>query len=337
MNFTISISALEYRENTICDAKDTIHSKFRRSNCYIAILAVFKETGGMKMKRVLKQIAKALGYFAVYFIIQNLVTGVAGYVLGVKYGPELKAAGLGFQEYMVEMQKHMSSINGICLIITAVLTLLTYFIIEKIKKTDILKETDIRTVSGGYIGLTVLAATGAMFFLNYMLNLLPIPSDLMGGLSEGMQKLTAYPMWQALLANSLLIPILEEVVFRGYLFSRLSKAMTEIVAALITSVIFGLCHSGIVWAAWAFVFGMIICVFRIKTGSIVPGIIFHIIMNTFSTLTSYTPLFDDISETDMIVYTVIGGIALAVALGVTLKIKKAVIADITADVTISAS
>ena len=190
------------------------------------------------MKKVFKQIAKALGYFAVYFIIQNLVTGVAGYVLGVKYGPELKAAGLGFQEYIVEMQKHMSSLNGICLIISAVLTLLAYFIIEKIKKTSIVREADIRKVSGRYIGLTVLAATGAMFFLNFIIHILPIPSELMGGLSEGMKKLTSYPMWQAILANSLLIPILEEVVFRGYLFSRLSKAMPEIVAALITSVSF---------------------------------------------------------------------------------------------------
>ena len=289
------------------------------------------------MKKVFKQIAKALGYFAVYFIIQNLVTGVAGYVLGVKYGPELKAAGLGFQEYIVEMQKHMSSINGICLIISAVLTLLAYFIIEKIKKTSIVREADIRKVSGRYIGLTVLAATGAMFFLNFIIHILPIPSELMGGLSEGMKKLTSYPMWQALLANSLLIPILEEVVFRGYLFSRLSTAMPEIVAALITSVIFGLCHGGIVWAAWAFVFGMIICVFRIKTGSIIPGMIFHIIMNTFSTLVSYTPLLNDVSKTAMTVYTVIGGIVLAAALAVALKSKKAAIEDNTADVTISAA
>ena len=289
------------------------------------------------MKKVLIQILKALGYFAVYLGIMNLVNGIAGFLISVKYGPEIKASGVGFEEYMAELMKYMNKWNGICLIVSAVLVLLTYFIIEKIKKTGVAKETEIRKVSGRYIGLTVLAASGAMFAMNFILNLLPIPSELMGGLSEGMKKLTSYPMWQALLANSLLIPILEEVVFRGYLFTRLRKAMPEILVALITSIIFGLCHGGIVWATWAFVFGMIICVFRIKTGSIVPGMIFHIIMNTFSTLVSYTPLLNDVSKTAMTVYTVIGGIVLAAALAVTLKSKKATIVDNTADVTISAA
>lgn len=51
MNFTISISGLEYREDTVCDTKDTIHSKFRIGRCFIAILAVFKETGGMENEK----------------------------------------------------------------------------------------------------------------------------------------------------------------------------------------------------------------------------------------------------------------------------------------------
>ena len=144
-------------------------------------------------------------------------------------------------------------------------------------------------------------------------------------------------MWQALLANSLLIPILEEVVFRGYLYTRLRKAMPEILVAIITSVIFGLCHGGIVWATWAFVFGMIICVFRIKTGSIIPGIIFHIIMNTFSTLMSYTPLLNDLSKTDMTIYTIAGSVVLIAALAVAIKSKKAVFEDKSADVTIASA
>ena len=289
------------------------------------------------MKKVFIQILKALGYFAVYIGIMNLVNGIAGFLISMKYGPELKAAGMGFQEYMAELTKYFNSWNGICLIVSAVLILLTYFIIEKVKKTSFTMETEVRKVSGNHIGLTVIAASGSMFALNFILNILPIPKELMGGITTGMEKLTAYPMWQALLANSLLIPILEEVVFRGYLYTRLRKAMPEIVVAIITSVIFGLCHGGIVWAIWAFVFGMIICVFRIKTGSIIPGIIFHIIMNTFSTLMSYTPLLDDISKPAMIIYTIAGSVVLITALVVAMRSKKAVFEDKSADVTVASA
>ena len=290
------------------------------------------------MKKVLKQVKNALGYFAVYFVVQNIISAIAGFIVVAKYSTELSAArSTGFEQYMTEYQKYLAGYNGICLILTAVAVLLTYFIIEKAKKSSLAKETDIRKVSGMHIGLTIIAATGAMFFLNFMLNILPIPKELLGSLSSGMKNLSAYPFWQAILANAILIPIMEEVVFRGYLFNRLSKAMPEIVAALITSVIFGLCHGGIVWATWAFVVGMIICVFRIKTGSIIPGMIFHIIMNTFGTLTSYTTIFDGITETGMKVLTAAGGIILLTTLVITLVGKKNAVENNSAEVTVSSS
>ena len=290
------------------------------------------------MKKILKQVKNALGYFAVYFVIQNIISAIAGFVVVAKYSTELSAArSAGFEQYMAEYQKYLAGYNGICLILTAIAVLLTYFFIEKAKKSGLAKETDIRRVSGMHIGLTIIAATGAMFFLNFMLNILPIPKELLGSLSSGMKNLSAYPFWQAILANAILIPIMEEVVFRGYLFNRLSKAMPEIVAALITSVIFGLCHGGIVWATWAFVVGMIICVFRIKTGSIIPGMIFHIIMNTFGTLTSYTTIFDGITETGMKVLTAAGGIILLTTLVITLMGKKTAVENNSAEVTVSSA
>lgn len=290
------------------------------------------------MRKILKQVKNALGYFAVYFVIQNIISAIAGFVVVAKYSTELSAArSAGFEQYMAEYQKYLAGYNGICLILTAIAVLLTYFFIEKAKKSGLAKETDIRRVSGMHIGLTIIAATGAMFFLNFMLNILPIPKELLGSLSSGMKNLSAYPFWQAILANAILIPIMEEVVFRGYLFNRLSKAMPEIVAALITSVIFGLCHGGIVWATWAFVVGMIICVFRIKTGSIIPGMIFHIIMNTFGTLTSYTTIFDGITETGMKVLTAAGGIILLTTLVITLMGKKTAVENNSAEVTVSSA
>ena len=178
------------------------------------------------MKKILKQVKNAVGYFAVYFVIQNIISAIAGFVVVAKYSTELSAArSAGFEQYMAEYQKYLAGYNGICLILTAIAVLLAYFFIEKAKKSGLAKETDIRRVSGMHIGLTIIAATGAMFFLNFMLNILPIPKELLGSLSSGMKNLSAYPFWQAILANAILIPIMEEVVFRGYLFNRLSKAM----------------------------------------------------------------------------------------------------------------
>lgn len=264
------------------------------------------------MKNLLKQIGKALGYFAVYLVTSNVVTMVFSLILGYVKGKEYKAAGMSYEEGLELLKADQAAMTGIILLISAVLTLLIYFIVEKVKKSSVFKEADIKPATGKQIGLSVVGALGAMFFMNFMLTILPIPQDLLGDLTSGVSKLTAYPFWQAILANALLIPIMEEVLFRGYIFSRLEKAMPSIVAALISSVVFGICHGGLVWAIWAFLLGMFICVVRIKSRSIVPGIIIHIIMNTYAMVVSYFPVLENITYPVMYTLTAVGGILMAV-------------------------
>ena len=264
------------------------------------------------MKNLLKQIGKALGYFAVYLVTSNVVTMVFSLILGYVKGKEYKAAGMGYEEGLELLKADQAAMTGIILLISAVLTLLIYFIVEKVKKSSIFKEADIKPATGKQIGLSVVGALGAMFFMNFMLTILPIPQDLLGDLTSGVSKLTSYPFWQAILANALLIPIMEEVLFRGYIISRLEKAMPSIVAALISSVVFGICHGGLVWAIWAFLLGMFICVVRIKSRSIVPGIIIHIIMNTYAMVVSYFPVLENITYPVMYTLTAVGGILMAV-------------------------
>lgn len=264
------------------------------------------------MKNLLKQIGKALGYFAVYLVTSNVVTMVFSLILGYVKGKEYKAAGMSYEEGLELLKADQAAMTGIILLISAVLTLLIYFIVEKVKRSSVFKEADIKPATGKQIGLSVVGALGAMFFMNFMLTILPIPQDLLGDLTSGVSKLTAYPFWQAILANALLIPIMEEVLFRGYIFSRLEKAMPSIVAALISSAVFGICHGGLVWAIWAFLLGMFICVVRIKSRSIVPGIIIHIIMNTYAMVVSFFPVLENITYAVMYTLTAVGGILMAV-------------------------
>jgi len=283
--------------------------------------------GVTQMKKVLAAIGKALAYFAVYLLASNVATFIISAIYGYFKGREYGAAGYSYEESQALYQNDVVAMTGIFLMAGALLTLLTYFIIEKVKKSSLAKEADIKKVSGKQLGLTVVGALGGMFFMNFMLSILPIPAELMGGLSSGMSKLTSYPFWQAILANALLVPIMEEVVFRGYIFNRLEKGMPTIVAALISSVAFGIVHGGIVWGTWAFFLGIIICVVRIKSGSIVPGIIFHIIMNTFAMIVSYFPVLDKLSTAGVYILTAVGGILVAVYVAGILMDKKALTAD----------
>jgi membrane protease YdiL (CAAX protease family) len=77
-------------------------------------------------------------------------------------------------------------------------------------------------------------------------------------------------------------PISEEICFRGMLFGGLRNHMPRIAAALVAALIFGALHAltGLSAVPPLIAFGFILCLLYEKTGSIVPGIVLHMLNNS---------------------------------------------------------
>lgn len=77
-------------------------------------------------------------------------------------------------------------------------------------------------------------------------------------------------------------PISEEICFRGMLFGGLRTRLPGIAAALISGLIFGLLHAvtGLSAVPPLIVFGVILALLYEKAGSIVPGIVLHMLNNS---------------------------------------------------------
>jgi uncharacterized protein len=77
-------------------------------------------------------------------------------------------------------------------------------------------------------------------------------------------------------------PISEEVCFRGMLFGGLRERWPRIAAALLSGLIFGALHAitGISAVPPLIAFGLILALLYEKTGSIVPGILLHMLNNS---------------------------------------------------------
>ncbi|PID99607.1 hypothetical protein CSA80_00285 [Candidatus Saccharibacteria bacterium] len=94
----------------------------------------------------------------------------------------------------------------------------------------------------------------------------------------------------ALVFVSLVIlpPLVEEIIFRGYLFTSLRRHITFVQGAIVTSILFGIAHlqfgSGepLLWIAAidTFMLSMVLCYVREKSGSLWPGIFIHAIKNS---------------------------------------------------------
>lgn len=82
-------------------------------------------------------------------------------------------------------------------------------------------------------------------------------------------------------------PLAEEIIFRGFLYTRFRKYFSVIGAALLVSLLFSIGHLQLgsgnapLWAAAidTFILSMILVYMREKTGSILPGIALHALKN----------------------------------------------------------
>lgn len=81
-------------------------------------------------------------------------------------------------------------------------------------------------------------------------------------------------------------PVSEEICFRGMLYGGLRERLPRVGAALLAGAIFGALHAltGVTAVPPLIAFGFVLCLLYEKTGSIVPGILLHMLNNSVALL-----------------------------------------------------
>lgn len=81
-------------------------------------------------------------------------------------------------------------------------------------------------------------------------------------------------------------PVSEEICFRGMLYGGLREKLPRFGAALIAGLVFGALHAvtGVTAVPPLIAFGFVLCLLYEKTGSIVPGILLHMLNNSVALL-----------------------------------------------------
>ena len=88
-------------------------------------------------------------------------------------------------------------------------------------------------------------------------------------------------------------PVVEEIVFRGLIMTRLSRAMPGWLAVLLSAAIFGVCHGHPVWFGYAFALGTVFGFMDLRAGSIWPSVLGHVAFNSFSQIITVLPESDE--------------------------------------------
>lgn len=83
----------------------------------------------------------------------------------------------------------------------------------------------------------------------------------------------------ALLALVIIPPIIEETVFRGFIFPAFTKRIGVVWGAIATSILFGIAHLQTNVSIYTFILSLILCLMYYRLKSIFPGMALHMLNN----------------------------------------------------------
>ncbi len=84
-------------------------------------------------------------------------------------------------------------------------------------------------------------------------------------------------LWIPVLFLVLIGPLMEELVFRGFLYGPIRRRVGPTIAICLTAFLFMLGHGQ--WAQSTFVFGLLFAYLYESTQSLVPSVLFHVLLN----------------------------------------------------------
>ncbi len=144
-------------------------------------------------------------------------------------------------------------------------------------------------------GLSILASCA--------LSMIPFPDAWFDAYDESMTLLlSGNPLFLAA-ATVIAAPIVEEVVFRGLVYTRLCRGMKRWIAALLSALIFGLVHGTLLHLFYTVPMGLLLCMFYEKYRSLWAPIILHMSFNLAGTVLGY---YTDASAAVMVILLIVG-------------------------------
>lgn len=133
-------------------------------------------------------------------------------------------------------------------------------------------------------GAILLVCVPFIYTSMYMLNLLCAELNLPNLMEDSFIDLSGN-VW-GVLSMALAAPILEECLFRGAIEGHLLRTWQRPwLAVTVSALVFGLIHMNPVQMVFAFLAGLVFGWLYYRTGSVLPGIVGHILNNTMAVIT----------------------------------------------------
>lgn len=235
-----------------------------------------KPGAGERAAQLLLALLKALCCLALFLGAQVLV------VLPVTVAAILRAAvngGTVDQEALARMLSEQSMAFALVAYMLTLFIVMAFYLIRRKRFSEALwlRRVEAPTLWTG-------AALAPALYLAVTAVLMVLPESWLEGYQEASTGITSGGV-VGILAVVVAAPIVEEVIFRGLIMTRLSQAMPGWLAVLLSAAIFGACHGDPVWFGYTFLLGMFFGFLDLRAGSIWPSILGHMAFNAIGQMT----------------------------------------------------
>lgn len=277
------------------------------------------------LKRVVKSVGAALGYFGIYiacqFIVMMWATLIVSTVLSFQMMStsqmqfDSSAVDEGYvgvydayesiygeytdmsiqiaektTEILLDYAVHMTAISG-------VLTLVVYAVLFKIRKKKLFNEVGLRRISVLSVPGMILLGVALNITTTVLLSYIPFPDAWWEQYTQQSAMISDAPLWATVLLSVIIAPVLEEVLFRGLIHTRLKRCMPMLASMIISAWIFGMMHGAIIWLIYASLFGFLLAWVYEKYNSLLAPILLHFgfnltgcVLEYFETIPTLVPI-----------------------------------------------
>ena len=222
----------------------------------------------------------------IYYMVNILVQAVFGTVL--IYTNILKTEAGDYEGAYTFMDRLERAVDKNVLMFSLISALIMIgILIYMMYKDELYKSISPFNFSG--YGLVAFMGIFASLGLGRMFAMLPL-DNIIGSYSDSRNQINQAPVSLQIIVVIIVMPVMEEMLFRGVIFNRIKKYSDKILAMYISAIIFGIYHMNLVQGIYAFFLGIVLALVYEYYKSILAPITLHICGNFTAFFMEYNGL-----------------------------------------------
>lgn len=238
-------------------------------------------------------IIKALCPPFIYQFIMMAVQVIADMIIFMKHVKYVSDKGtVGYADsysFMDIVNDNMNKYSYIIILISATIAVIVfgiwyYKVSEKYERSGFENQFEAGRLRKSW--LIALLGLFAGVGLSRFVSLLPL-DNIIGNYEDTSSTLMGGNLFVQILSLAIIVPIAEELIYRGLVFTGLTKVMEAKYAIFGASVLFGIFHFNLLQGTYAFLLSLILVCIYMKCRTILAPIIIHSVANLTAVISSY--------------------------------------------------